>query len=68
MSKRNVLYVVHAGQSNEPNCPAIYETTKQEKAYKFMSDLTKSETNYTKIYLEKRYISEYDMKRNYYED
>ena len=65
MGKNNVLYCVHAGTQGQAYCPVVYETTKQDKAYKYISDLEKSETNYTKIYVEKRPLTVHDKRRDW---
>lgn len=62
MSKHGTLYVVHAGMQGQSYCPSVYETTKRDKAYKYVSDLEKSETEYTKIYIETKPISQYDKR------
>ena len=67
MGKNNVLYCVHAGTQGQAYCPVVYETTKQDKAYKYISDLEKSDTIYTKIYVEKRFLTEHD-KRDCFDD
>ena len=65
MSKGNYLYVVHAGDSSQAYCPIVYETTKEAKAYEFVHDLEKSETNYTKIYIERKPLKNFDKRTDW---
>ena len=67
MSKHNTLYEVHAGKRTQEKCPVIYETTKESKAYEYIRELEKSETDYDKIYVTKRPITCED-KRDRWDD
>lgn len=65
MAKRNVLYRVHAGKRTEANCRVIFETTKESEAYRFISDLEKSDCDYDKIYVEKVFLNTLDKRDRY---
>lgn len=60
MSKRNILYVVYAG--NQQECHILYETTKREKAERFASDLMHENNEYSKIFIERKFLTRLDKR------
>ena len=63
MAKGNLIYVVYAG--TQDYCIAVYETTKLDKAERFVHDLTHSKNEYTKVFIDKKYSRSGVDKRNY---
>ena len=51
MSRRKNLYIVYAGTTSE-GCHPVYETTKREKAEKYLYKVVMRQERYTKAYID----------------
>ena len=63
VGKNNLVYVVYAGTADY--CYPIYETTKKDKAERYVHDIMHSNNEYTKVYIDKKYARSGVDKRNY---
>ena len=67
MAKGNILYSVVAG-NRLTGYHYIYETTKREKADKYVADLMRGANDYDKIYIDKSFVNKYDKRNQDWED